>query len=121
WRNQPHVSHRACRPCIALVDRIAMLVELQAAIKMRARVDRPFPPVRDGTAVQEYAPFVIDGLQLDPDVERVNSPAREKVADLPRADDDVDAERFATSHGYRNLVERREDFSRGRGGCRSSG
>ena len=46
-RNQADVRHRARRPRVALVDRIAMLVELQAAVEVRARLDRTLAAVLD--------------------------------------------------------------------------
>src|SRR5207237_6415468 len=100
-------------PGVALVDRIAVLVELQAAIEMRAGIDRPAPLVGDAAAVEQYAAAVVDRLELHPHVERVDRAGRKEMPDLARAHDDFHAHRLATLHRHRHAIERSEHL-RGR-------
>ena len=51
-RNQMDVNHRARSPSVALVDRVAMPVDLQRTVKMRAGVYRTFSIIF-GTATPE--------------------------------------------------------------------
>ncbi len=44
-RNQPHIDERTCGPCIALVDRVAVLIELERTIEVGAGIDRPLAVV----------------------------------------------------------------------------
>ena len=105
-RHEADVRDRSRRPGIALVDRVAVRVELKAAIEMRTRLDRSFPTVSHGAAVQQDTALVVDRFELDPDVEGVHGAAREEMTDLPGADDDLDPDGFSSTDRRRNLVER---------------
>ena len=63
---------------------------------------------RQGAAVKERLTFVVDRLELHPDVERIDGAAREEMSDLARADDDVETQRFAAAHGCRDAIDRRD-------------
>src|SRR5205807_2376227 len=88
--NQSYISHGARHPGIALVDAVAMLVELQAAIEMRPLFDRPAPAVFHIAAVEDRPPLVVDRFKLDPHIERINGAAWKEVPDLARADDQIE-------------------------------
>ena len=62
---------------------------------MRARIDRSPALVGHRAAVEDRVPVLVDRLELDPDVERIDRAARKEVPDLPRAHDDVDPHRIA--------------------------
>ena len=114
-RNEPHVSNGAGHPSVALVDEVAVLVELNAAKEMRAWIHRPFAFVSDGAAVRQHASLIVDRFELDPDIEGIDRATRKEMTDLSRSDDDLDANRLAAAHGDGEPVERREHFGRRRG------
>ena len=110
--DQPHVGDRAGGPGVALVDGVAVFVELQAAVEVRAGVHRPAAAVGRRAAVQQHAAPVVHGLELDPDVEGVDRPAGEEVTDVAGAHHHLDAHRFAAPHGRRRQVEGRNHLRR---------
>ena len=91
-----------------------MLVEQQAAIEVRVRIDRPFTVVGHRAAVQNRAALVVLRFQFDPDVEGVNRAAGEEVADLARAHDDLEPYGVAAPDRDVDLVERSDDVRRRR-------
>ncbi len=109
-RNQTHVGDRSRGPRVALVDRVAVLVELKAAVEVSAGVDGPLPVIRRDAAVEQNASLVVDRLELDPDVERVDRAAGEEVPDLACPHDDLDADRIPSPDAHLDLVEWREHF-----------
>src|SRR5262249_11912813 len=86
-----HVNDGARGPSVALVNGIAVPIDLERTIKVRARLDGPFAIVFDFAAPENRLAFFVRGLQLEPNVERVDGPAGEKVADLARSNDYVHA------------------------------
>src|SRR5207249_11567032 len=113
-RNQTHVGDGARAPRVPLVDDVAVLVEQQAAIEVRLRIDRPFTVVGHRAAVQNRAALVVLRFQFDPDVEGVNRAAGEEVADLARAHDDLEPYGVAAPDRDVDLVERSDDVRRRR-------
>ena len=113
-RNQPRVDDRARGPGIPLVDLVAVLVDEQAAVEVRAWLDRARAVVGHRAAVQDRLAVRVHGLELDPHVERVDRAAREEVSDLARADHDFEPDRFAGLDGRVHLAERRDDGGRRR-------
>ena len=112
WRDQPHIGDRARHPRVSLVDRIAVIVELKAAVEVRGRIHGPLAVVRHLAAVEQDVSLVVDRLELDPDVERIDGAPGKEVTDLQRADDDLDPDRFAAAHRRGNPVERRQHVGR---------
>src|SRR5205823_11184614 len=102
-RDEPHVGHRPRHPGVALINDVAVLVELEASVEMRGGIDGTAAR-RQGAAVKERLTFVVDRLELHPDVERIDGAAREEMSDLARADDDVETQRFAAAHGCRDAI-----------------
>src|SRR2546425_10104165 len=103
WRNQAHVEHRSGRPRVALVDCIAMLVQLERFVKVSAGLERSFA-FTAGLIVSHSAPvesvaFFIFTLQLGPDVKRVYRSARKEMTYVARPYDDVDGDCFSSPHG----------------------
>ena len=111
-RDQADVGDRPRRPGVALVDHVAALVELQAAIEMRAGFHRALAAVLDRAAVKDGAALVVERFELDPDVERVDGAAGEEVADLACPDDDLETDRVAGAHHGVDLAQRSDDFRR---------
>src|SRR5438445_607080 len=97
-RNQMHVNCGAIRPGISLVDRISVRIDEQRLIKMRPFFDGPFAVVLDLAAPEKRLPLFIKSLQLKPYVEGIDSSTGEKVADLARANDNIDADVIAPTH-----------------------
>src|SRR5205823_9347180 len=92
---------------------VAVLVEQQAAIEVRALLDRPTAAVLHAAAVEDCAAVLVHRFELDPYVEGIDGAAGEKMPDLPRADDHLDAHGVATAHAGAHLVERRDHLRRG--------
>src|SRR2546426_11784731 len=92
WRNQAHVEDRTGRPCIALVNGIAMFIQLERFVKVSSRLDRPFAAaarlILGHSAPIEDVPLFIFALQLSPDVKRVYRSARKKMTYVARPRDD---------------------------------
>ena len=79
---------------------------------MRARLDRTLAVVVHAAAPEDHACRSASlPLELQPDVEGVHRAAREEVADLAGAHDDVDARGRAGLERRRRLVERRRDLA----------
>ena len=76
---------------------------------MRAGLDRSVAAAKTA-AVEQHPSGLVDRLELDPDVERVDGAARKKVADLARAHDDLDADRVAAADRRFHAIERRDHF-----------
>ena len=77
---------------------------------MGAGLDRPFSVIVDVATPEDGAAFVIDGLQLDPHVERVHGAAGEEMPDVAGAHDSVDAHRLARHHRRLRPIERGDHF-----------
>ena len=105
-RNEPHVRNRACHPRVSLVDHVAVLVELQAPVEMRAPVHRPILSV-EKTAVKHGTALRILDAQFHPHVVSVHSAAGEEMTDLSRAHDHVESDRLAGADDGRHIAERR--------------
>ena len=87
-RDEPNVGDRACRPCVALVDRVAAFVDQKTAIEVGSSFNGPAVSVEPSTVEQHRAAFV-DGFELHPHIESVNRAAGEEMTDLTRANDHV--------------------------------
>src|SRR5579884_4366281 len=96
-RNQLYINQRARSPGIALVDRIAVLVDALRAIKVRGLLDRTFAVLLDLSAPEEDLTFVVGGLQFQPDVEGIHCACREEVSNFARAHHYIDPLRVATA------------------------
>src|SRR6516164_99160 len=111
-RNQAYIYNRPRRPRIALVDEIAMFVNLQRAVEVRSGIDRS---AGIGLAApEEHLALVVHGFHLYPGLGSVHSATRKKVSNLAGAHDNVDARAVAATDGSVHLVERsaeRRDFS----------
>ena len=81
-RNQAHVHDGAGRPRVPLVDRVAVRIDLQRAVKVRALLDRTFAVVLDLAAPEDGLALVVDALELQPGVVGIDRAAREEVSDL---------------------------------------
>src|SRR5439155_490668 len=97
--DQMDVHDRASGPGVALVDGIAVAIDLQRTIEVRSRFDGTFTVVLDFSAPEEYLAFFISRLQLEPDLEGVHRATWEKVADFAGTHDHVHAGVIAAAHG----------------------
>ena len=111
-RDEARVHERAGGPGVALVDGIAVRVELERAVKMRAGLDGPLPVVRDFTAPENHAAMLVLSLELDPAIERIHGAAGEKVAKLASAHHHFDAHGLAAPEDCADAAERRDEFRR---------
>ena len=114
-RDEPHVGDRPSGPGVPLVDRVAPLVEHQAAVEVRPRLDRAPPPVRavlGEAGVEDLLPVRVDDLELDPHVERVHRAAREEVADPAGPHHDLEPRGVAAPQRRVHLVERGHHLGR---------
>src|SRR5260370_41989844 len=74
-RNQADINEGACGPSISFVDEIAVSVNLERPIEVRALLNRAFSSVFNPAAPEDSLVFIISGLQLEPDVEGVDGAA----------------------------------------------
>jgi hypothetical protein len=82
---------------------------------MRTLLDRTTTIVLDATAPENHLSFFVHRLQLDPDVESVDSATREEVAYFASSHNYLDSHLIAsTDRRILNLVEGRDDFLRSR-------
>src|SRR5690349_11467761 len=95
-RNEMHVNNRARSPSIALVDDMAVRIDLQRAIKMRARLDGTFPVVFDFATPKNGLAFFVGGLEFEPHVKGINGAARKEMANAAGSNDHIDAQIIAT-------------------------
>src|SRR6185437_6930742 len=125
WRNKMCIDSSARRPCIPTGDGVPVLVDQQRAIEMRAGIDRPVPIVPDAAAPENDAPLIIGGLEREPAIECIHGTAREEVAELHRAQYDVNTYRVAGANRRIHAVEWRTYWlrrrARGLRGRRSHG
>src|SRR5580692_9661256 len=61
--DEPHIYHRTRSPGVALVDGIAVSIDLQRSIKVRAFFHRTFALVFDHAAPKNRLAFVVRTLQ----------------------------------------------------------
>ena len=105
--NQPHVQQAARLERVALVDRIAIRIELVGLVEMRALLNGPVVGFSVPAPVDDLAVGVLT-LQFQPNIEGIDGPAGEEVADLARPHDNIQA------YG-RPWLELRACFIEGRG------
>src|ERR1700751_2501088 len=84
-RNEVGVNGGARGPGIAFVDGIAVRINQQRTVEMRAGIDGAFTFVGGAAAPENHAPLVIGGGELQPAIEGVHSAARKEMAHLARA------------------------------------
>src|SRR6516165_5354172 len=97
-RDQVGIHDGAGGPSVALVDDVAVGVQLQGAIEVGADVDRALAVVGCFAAPENDLSIVISSFELQPDVKRVHGAPREEVAQLPRTYHDLDPSRIPTPH-----------------------
>src|SRR6266481_2739671 len=119
-RDEMDVDDGAGGPGIALVDGIAVAVNLKRFVEMRAGFDGTFAVVFDLAAPENGLAFFVGGLEFEPDIEGVHGAAGEEVADLAGADDYVNEDVVASANGGVHAAERGGDGTRfARGAVRS--
>ena len=97
-RNQAHIHHCARRPRVPLVDGIAVRIDLQRAVEVRAFLHRTFAVVFDLATPENRLPFVIRALQFEPGVVRIDGAAGEEMPNFFRAHHYVHAHSVASPH-----------------------
>src|SRR5690242_3701317 len=97
--DEVYVDDGASGPGVALVDGIAVAVDLERFVEVSARFDGTFALVFDFTAPEDGLAFFVGGLELEPDVEGVDGAAWKEVAYFAGADDDVDQNIIASTDG----------------------
>ena len=112
WWNQSHVGHRSRGPRVPFVDGIAVAVEQEGAIEMRAFIDWSAAAVGGRAAMQQRASAIVGRLEFHPHIERVDRAAREEVPDFAGAHDHFDARRLAAPHPRVDLPERPDHVRR---------
>src|ERR1700719_4973704 len=88
-RDEVNVNDGAGGPGIALVDGIAVAINLKRFVEMCAGFDGALAVVFNFAAPENGLAFFVGGLEFEPDVEGVDGAAGEEVADFAGADDDV--------------------------------
>src|SRR5690348_883138 len=107
--NQPNIYNRPRGPGVALVDGIAVLVDLQGTVEVRAGLDRPLTVVLNHATPKQRLAFVVSTLQLHPGVVSVDRAAGEKVAQLLGAHDHIYPHRITTTNYRLYPVQRSGD------------
>src|SRR5215475_2453978 len=89
-RYQPNISDRTRGPCISLVDRVAIPVELERPVEVGTFFYRSFAIIFHLSAPEDDSAGFVRGLKLKPHVKGVHGTAWKEVSDLTGADDHVD-------------------------------
>ena len=105
-RNEVGVNGGPRGPGIAFVDGIAVRIDQQRTVEMRAGIDGAFAFVGGAAAPEDYAAFVVSGGKFEPAIEGVHRAARKEVAHLARAYDDIEAVGAVATNGSGGAVER---------------
>ena len=110
-RDQPYINDCPCRPGVAFIDRIAVGIDLQRAVEVRAFFNRATTVVFDHATPEDGLALVVSTLQFKPGVVGIDGAAREEVADFFRSDHNVNSHRVSTTQGWLNTIERSADRS----------
>ena len=105
-RDEPHIHDGSRGPGVALVDGIAVRVDLQRAIEVRAFFHRTFAIVLHHAAPEDGLAFVVRALQFEPGVVGIDGAAGEKVSNLLGAYDHIHAHGIAAAQGGLHAVQR---------------
>ena len=108
-RNQAHIHDRARRPRVALVDRIAVRIDLQRPVEVRSLLYRTLAVILDHAAPENGLAFVVGALQFEPGIVGIDGPTGEKVSDLLGAHHHIHANRVAAAQGRLHAIQRRGD------------
>ncbi len=104
-RNEVGVNGGARGPGIAFIDGIAVRIDQERTVEMRAGIDGAFAFVGGAAAPEDYAAFVVRGGEFEPAIECVHCAARKEVAHLARAYDDIEAVGAVAADGSGGAVE----------------
>src|SRR5439155_5693791 len=108
-RDQMDVNHGASGPGISFVDGIAVAIDLERTVEVGARLDGAFAVVLNFAAPENSLPFIVSGLQLEPDIEGVHCAAGEEVADLASAHNHIHTGVIAAAHERVSAIDRSSD------------
>src|SRR5690348_10813995 len=107
--DQANINHGASGPRITLIDGIAVSIDLQRTIKVRAFFHWAFAVVFDHATPENRLVLVVSGLKFQPGVIGVHSTTGEKVPDLFCANYDIDSNRVSAAQGWLNAIQRSND------------
>src|SRR5262245_15990881 len=105
--NQPDIDNRAARPCVPLVDVVAVPINQQRAIKMRAFFYWSSSGVLNLAAPENDAAFIIGGLQFHPAIEGINGTGGEEVTHFAGSHHQIDSNVVPATDGWIDPVQRR--------------
>src|SRR3954470_15115196 len=88
---------------------------------MSAFIDRAFPFVFHSSAPENHAPAIVGRLQLEPDIKSVDGAAGKEMANLARADDNVDTISLSRTNGRIHAIEWSRQWSGLDVACHSAG
>src|SRR5947199_268151 len=116
-RYQVYIDDRSRRPGVALVNRIAMLVDLKRTIEMRAFFNWTFAVIFDASAPENGLAVVVGGFEFEPCVVGIDGAAGKEVADFLGSNDNIDSHSVTAAQRGAHSIERRRNRSGfGRGG-----
>src|SRR5208283_2969605 len=98
-RAQTHVYDGARGPGVALVDRVAVRVDLQRAVEVRSLFHRTFAVVLDHATPENRLALVVDAFKFEPSVVGIDGAAGKKMPDAFGAHHDIDANGIAATDG----------------------
>src|SRR5580692_3882917 len=105
-----HIHHGARGPGITFVDAIAMRINLQRAIEVRAFLHRAFAIILDAAAPEYSLALVVRRLQFEPGIVGIYRTTGKEMADFLGADHDIDSDRISAAKGRMHTVQRRRDW-----------
>ena len=95
--NQTHIHHCTRRPCIPLVNGIAVRVDLQGPVEMCALLYRTVSVVFDHAAPEDRLALVVSALQFEPGIVGVDGAPGEEVSNFLGAYHHIHAHRIAAA------------------------
>jgi hypothetical protein len=104
-RNQSNIDDRARGPCIALVDGIAVRIDLQRTIEVGAFFDGTLATVFDHARPENGLASVVGAFEFQPGIVGIDRAAGKEVADFLGAYDDVHANRIAPAQRRLHFIE----------------
>ena len=104
-RNEVGVNGGARGPGVAFIDGVAVRINQQRTVEMRAGIDGPFAFIGSAATPENHSALVVRGGEFEPAIECVHCATRKEVTHLAGAYDDIEAVGAVPANGNGGAVE----------------